>query len=88
MGAVLLGIIAVILLLAWLKADSKKRAQARFERDVQSHVSNLKQGGLIPKAAKSVHNEALRRIAADQPNVQLPTAKYYETSSSYDEYKH
>ncbi len=85
---VIFWIVMIIVVLVWLKDSSKKASAAKFEKDVQAHMGNLLKGGLIPKAPKAVHNEALRRIACDQPNVQLPKAKYFETSSSYDTYEY
>tara|TARA_B110000211_G_C13942640_1_gene492421 strand:- start:609 stop:890 length:282 start_codon:yes stop_codon:yes gene_type:complete len=45
---------------------------------VAEHKKNLLKGGLIPKASSYVHQKALREIAAEKPNVQLPRRQYYD----------
>lgn len=39
-----------------------------------THKENLRKGGLIPRVSKSIHEEALRQIYRETPNV-LATKK-------------
>ena len=58
----------------WEWSDRDKK----FRKQVEQHKIQLRAGGLIPRVDRSVHQQALREISLETPNVQLPRRQYYD----------
>ena len=67
----LLWVLGILVIIGLIAASFRGNA-------VAEHKKNLLKGGLIPKVSSSVHQQALREIAAAKPNVQLPRRQYYD----------
>jgi hypothetical protein len=68
-------------LLWWMFRENAKEADEKtrqYNIAVERHVENLLKGGLIPKAPRMIHEEALRRLGERHPGIKLPKARYYE----------
>lgn len=69
-------------ILLWLFRENAREADEKtrqFNIAVESHAENLLKGGLIPKAPRMIHEEALRRLGERNPSIKLPKARYYQS---------
>lgn len=76
-------LLLIICLGMWLLVFPELRQRSNFKADVKQHRENLRKGGLIPKAPVKVHDEALKEIFEETPNVQLPRAKFIKAPKAY-----
>lgn len=68
-------------ILFWMFRENIKESNEQTRQHnvaVERHAENLLRGGLIPKAPRLIHEEALRRLGEKHPGVELPKARYFE----------